>query len=159
MEDVTLVHNGIIENSDELKVQLINMGFVFNTQTDTEVAAAVLSSLLRDEKDKIKVMHRANDILRGSYAFGIIFRDEPETVYCIKKDAPLILGEGKDIIYLASDVSAFLPYTNMVVDLADGEIARLQDGTLTLFDEDCNIIERSSEKTTLTLQDIRKGRI
>jgi glucosamine--fructose-6-phosphate aminotransferase (isomerizing) len=156
MEDVTLVHNGIIENSDELKDQLQKLGFVFKTQTDTEVAAAVLSGLLREEKDKVKVMHRANDILRGSYAFAIIFKDEPETVYCIKKDAPLILGKGKDIIHLASDVSAFLAYTNMVIELNDGEIAKLNNGSLTIFDNDCNIIIRNSEKTNLTLQDIKK---
>jgi len=156
MEEVTLVHNGIIENSDELKVELIKEGYNFISQTDTEVAAAVLSKLLKEENNKIKVLHQTNEILRGSYAFGIIFKDEADSIYCIKKDAPLILGVGDDTTYLASDVSAFLQYTNVILELNDGEIARLNSDQVTLYDKEGNVIEREAEKSELSLQDIRK---
>ena len=156
MKSVTLVHNGIIENSDELKKQLVQEGYVFKTQTDTEVAAAVFSSLLKKEKNKIKVMHQANTILKGSYAFAIIFKDESNCVYCIKKDAPLILGKGNETYYLASDVSAFLAYTSDIMDLEDGEIAKLSPNGITLYAKDESVIERASYKTTMNIQEIQK---
>lgn len=156
MDRVTLVHNGIIENSEELKRELIEKGFTFRTQTDTEVACAVLDDLLSQTNDKIEVMHRASAMLKGSYAFAILFKDELDKVYAVRKDSPLILGVGKDACYLASDVSAFLPYTNQVLELEEGEIAVLGSEGIHIYGLDKKEIMRSSKKTSLTLSEIQK---
>lgn len=156
IENVTLVHNGIIENSEELKSELKKLGVVFKTQTDTEVACAVLDQLLKETSNKIDVMHKASKILKGSYAFAIIFKDELDKVYAIRKDSPLILGVKEDKNFLASDVSAFLPQTNMVLDLNENEIAVLSKDGILIYDEDCNVVNREPYKTTLNIQEIRK---
>lgn len=156
VDKVTLVHNGIIENSEELKAMLVEEGISFKTQTDSEVACGLLDFLMRSEKDKIKLILKAAEMIKGSYAFAIMFEDEPDKVYAIRQDSPLILGVGQDTYYLASDVSAFLTYTNMVLELEEGEVAVLEKEGIKLYDKSRKIIDRAAKKTALSLQDIRK---
>jgi glucosamine--fructose-6-phosphate aminotransferase (isomerizing) len=119
---VTLVHNGIIENADELRKMLKDNGVKFNSQTDTEVACALINYYYEDDiEDSI---NKAISKIKGSYAFGII-TDDTNNLYAVRKDSPLILGIGEDELFIASDIAAIINYTNKYILLEENEIAIL----------------------------------
>lgn len=124
---ITLVHNGIIENYIELKEKLIEDGYEFKSQTDTEVAAATIDYLYNKSNNIINALTEFNKIVRGSYALGIILEDDLNSLYAIKKDSPLILGIAEDSYFLASDIPAILEYTNKYILIEDNEIIKLDD--------------------------------
>ena len=117
--NVTLVHNGIIENYIQLKEFLLKEGVEFKTQTDSEVACAYINYIYEkeanSENSKIKAIIKACEKFRGSYAFGIIFDDEPNAIYATRKDSPLIIGNSNNENFIASDVSAILDFTNKYI--------------------------------------------
>ena len=119
---VTLVHNGIIENAQELKEKLIKEGVKFNTETDTEVLTALIDYYY--DKDPIKAIEKAIKEVRGSYASAIIF-DDQDKLFAIRKDLPLIIGYGEKEYFIASDISAIIKYTNKYSLLEENEIATL----------------------------------
>ncbi len=129
---VTIVHNGIIENYKEIKNFLIDKGRHFKSQTDTEVAAQLLDYYYNgDPVDAIvQTMHR----VRGSFALGIIFKDFPDTVFAIRKESPLIVGIGDNESYIASDVTAILNYTRDYYLLEPDEIAVLSPYSTKIYD-------------------------
>ena len=150
---VVLVHNGIIENYQEIKESLLKKGYTFASQTDTEVAAALLDSYYADAaKRGMEPRERALDAIRnmmirvrGSYALGILFGDQPGAIYAARKDSPLILGrcDGEYQGYMiASDVPAVLNYTRNVVYIDNQEIARLTRDELHVYNIDCEEIEK-----------------
>ena len=116
---VTIVHNGIIENAKELKNKLIKKGYHFNSETDTEVIAALIDSYY--EKDPSKAIEKANSELKGSYALGIIF-DDQNKLYATRCESPLILGVADHEYFIASDIGAILKYTRDYVLLGKNEI-------------------------------------
>lgn len=124
---ITLVHNGIIENYIELKEKLVNEGYEFKSQTDTEVAAATIDFLYKKTNNILDALNEFNKIVRGSYALGIIVSDDLNTLYAIKKDSPLILGVADESYFLASDIPAILEYTNKYILIEDNEIVKLDD--------------------------------
>ena len=124
---ITLVHNGIIENYIELKEKLVNEGYEFKSQTDTEVAAATIDYLYNKSNNIIEALNEFNKIVRGSYALGIILEDDLNSLYAIKKDSPLILGIADNSYFLASDIPAVLEYTNKYILIEDNEIIILND--------------------------------
>lgn len=139
---VTLVHNGIIENYSELKEKLLMEGVEFKSETDTEVAAAYINYIYGMEKDKIRCLIRATDDFRGSYAFGIIFEDEPDTIYAARKDSPLIIGVSKNMEnFIASDVSAILEFTNKYILLEYGQYARVTKSGVEVFSHELEKLE------------------
>ena len=119
---VTLVHNGIIENAQELKEKLIKEGVKFNTETDTEVLTALIDYYY--DKDPVKAIEKAIKEVRGSYASAIIFEDQ-DKLFAIRKDLPLIIGYGEKEYFIASDISAIINYTNKYSLLEENEIATL----------------------------------
>ncbi len=130
----TIVHNGIIENYIELKQELINNGYKFKSSTDTEVAAAFLDYLYKQEKDILKALSKATQIFRGSYALGIICSDDLNTLYALRKTSPLIIAKGNSENYIASDVPAILKYTNKYILLDDLEVAKITSDSITIYD-------------------------
>ena len=124
-ENMSLVHNGIIENYVELKHDLIKDGYYFNSATDTEVALKTIDRAYRKEKDPIVAIRKAIGEIAGSYAFGMIFRDHPGTIYATKKDSPLIVAVSDTGSFIASDLPAVLKYTNRYYRAEQGEIAIL----------------------------------
>ena len=106
---VTIVHNGIIENATDLKNKLVNDGVVFRSETDTEVACAVIDNYYNGSP--IVAITKAIKALKGSYAFGILFEDQ-EKLYAVRKDSPLIVGIGNGENYIASDIAAIIKYTD-----------------------------------------------
>ena len=141
--NITLVHNGIIENYNELKDELLSEGVNFNSETDTEVACAYINQIYKFEKDKLNCLIKATDKLRGSYAFGIIFEDEEDTIYATRKDSPLIIGiSDNNENFIASDVSAILEFTNKYILLEYGEFARITPNKVEVFDHELRKINK-----------------
>lgn len=133
---ITLVHNGIIENYNSLKKELEEKNYVFKSETDTEVAAAYIDYLYNREKEMVKVLSKITDIFKGSYAFNIINDDEPDTIYGIRKDSPLIVGVSEDNgNMLASDIPAILHVTNKYVVLNKYDIVVLKENSVKYYDK------------------------
>jgi glutamine---fructose-6-phosphate transaminase (isomerizing) len=123
---VALVHNGIIENHDELRAELIGRGYVFNSQTDTEVIAHLVDHLY--DGDLFDAVQRATLRLRGAYAIAVFCRDEPHRVIGAREGSPLILGVGEGENFLASDAMALAGVTDQIVYLEEGDVVDIQLG-------------------------------
>ena len=137
---ITLVHNGIIENYNELREGLIEKGYVFNTETDTEVAAGIIDDLYNKEGDMLKALNKATYVLKGSYAFNIINDDYPDTIFGIRKDSPLIVGTSNEGNILASDIPAIIHVTNKYIILNNYDIVVLTKDNIKYYDRDLNEI-------------------
>jgi len=122
--DIAIVHNGIIENHDQLRAELVERGFVFVSQTDTEVIAHLLHALYQG--DMLQAIRQLQGILEGSYALCILSATEPDVLYCTRKDSPLVLGLSENAQYVASDIPALLRRTRTIELLEDKEIAVLR---------------------------------
>ena len=151
--NTTIVHNGIIENYIELKEKLSNY-YSFKSETDTEVACALIDYLYNKEKDKLKALKKAKEMIHGSYAFAIIFDDELDSIYAIRKDSPLILAEEDNEYYLASDIAAILKYTNEYYLLEEKEYAKLSFDGLKFYNEDFEIITKKTNIYKGTSNDV-----
>lgn len=137
-----LVHNGIIDNFMELKKELINKGYTFKSDTDTEVSSAYIDYIYNQNKDMIKTLNICSKVFLGSYAFGVINESEPNTLYALRKDSPLIIGVGQNENFIASDVPSILKYTNKYIDIDNDEIVKLSKDEITIYDKDCNVINK-----------------
>ncbi|MGL5369175.1 MAG: glutamine--fructose-6-phosphate transaminase (isomerizing), partial [Cetobacterium somerae] len=137
---IAVVHNGIIENYSILKNELIEKGYRFNSDTDTEVVAHLIHSLYKG--NLFNAVTEAIKQLRGSYALGILHKDFPDEIICARKDSPLVIGVGENENIIASDVPALLKYTKNVYFLEDGDIARLTASSIEIFDKTLNSVRR-----------------
>ena len=137
-QKIAVVHNGIIENYLEVKERLTNRGYTFVSQTDTEVVAQLLDYYYTGESagDALDAISRMMLHVRGSYALGILFADQPGTVYAVRKDSPLIVGRCDNGSIIASDVPALLRYTRTVYYIGNLEIARLTADSIEFFNID-----------------------
>lgn len=142
---VALVHNGIIENYKELKEELISKGFEFVSQTDTEVIAHLIEDCLKDSTDFGHALRCAIKKLDGAYALGVIFKDDPKTLYAAKKSAPLIIGVSEKGNYIASDVPAILEYTKKVIYLDNFEVAEIKENSVKITDTEGKILDKKIE--------------
>ena len=140
--NITLVHNGIIDNFMELKSVLMSEGYTFKSDTDTEVAAAYIDSLYKENNDMIKSLSICVNKFIGSYAFGIINELETDVLYALRKDSPLIIGVGENENFIASDVPSILKYTNKYIDIENDEIVKITKDEVTVYDKNCNIINK-----------------
>lgn len=140
--NITLVHNGIIDNFMELKSELNEKGYTFKSDTDTEIAAAYIDYLYNETKDMIKALSLASQKFIGSYAFGIINEEINGALYALRKDSPLIIGIGTDENFIASDVPAILKYTNKYIDIENDEIIELTDKKVKVYNSKCKEIEK-----------------
>lgn len=140
--NITLVHNGIIDNFMELKSTLMSEGYNFKSDTDTEVAAAYIDSLYKENNDMIKSLSICVNKFLGSYAFGIINELETDVLYALRKDSPLIIGVGENENFIASDVPSILKYTNKYIDIENDEIVKITKDKVTVYDKNCNIINK-----------------
>ena len=151
--NVTLVHNGIIENAEELRENLITDGVKFKSETDTEVACAVINKYY--EKDPIAAITKALKELKGSYAFGIIFKDSNK-LYAVRKDSPLIIGIGEDENYIASDIAAIINYTNKYILLDDNEIVEITAQKIKTYKDGVEI-KKYIQAANITAEEADKG--
>ena len=141
--NVVAVHNGIIENYLELKEKLIRKGYVFYSETDTEVAVKLIDYYYKKyEGTPIDAINHAMVRIRGSYALAVMFKDYPEEIYVSRKDSPMILGIEDGEAYIASDVPAILKYTRNVYYIGNMELARVRKGEITFYNLDGEEIEK-----------------
>ena len=148
-ENVVAVHNGIIENYQELKEKLLKHGYTFYSATDTEVAVKLIDYYYKKYAGTpVDAINHAMVRIRGSYALAVMFKDYPEEIFAARKDSPMIIGithgeDGKEgATYLASDVPAILNYTRKVYYIGNLEMARLRKGEVTFFNLDGDEIEK-----------------
>lgn len=154
---ITLVHNGIIENYDILKKELENKGYTFKTETDTEVAAAQIDDIYNETKDMIKTLSKMTDILKGSYSFNIINEDNPNTIYGIRKDSPLIVGISPEGNMFASDIPAILHVTNKYVVLDKYDIVELTKDKVNYYDKNGKEITKEIKEYNNDVDTISKN--
>ena len=128
---ISVVHNGIIENYNEIKVKLMEKGYTFLSDTDTEVIPNLIDSLY--DGDLLLAVRKATKQLKGSYALGILCTDEPGKIIATRKDSPLVIGLGEGEYFIASDVPAILNYTKEIVYLEDHEFAVLDQSSLKFY--------------------------
>lgn len=148
-----LVHNGIIENYASLRSKL---NCEFESDTDTEVAAKLLDSFIPESADKISAIEELTNELRGSYAFGIIFSDEPKNIYAARKDSPLIIGIADDGNFIASDMTAILRYTNRYIRLDDGETAVISPNSVIVTKNGC-VVKKEIQTALWDIEAAERG--
>lgn len=137
---ITVVHNGIIENYEKLKQELPEYNFV--SETDSEVVAALIDKLYKEDNDMLNILPKLKDYLEGSYALGIIV-DGLNELYAIRKDSPLIIGVSEKGNFIASDVPAILDYTNMYYLLLNNEYTKITDEDVIIYEEDGTVATKN----------------
>ena len=138
----TIVHNGIVENYNILRNELKTKGYIFNSETDTEVIAALLDYIYSEQEDILKSINILNNMLKGSFALGIICDDYPEDLYTLKNKSPLIIGVNNNENYIASDVPAILDKTKKHMILDDGDYAKITSDKIEIYN---NGLKKESE--------------
>ena len=154
---ITLVHNGIIENYEELKRQLEKESYNFKSSTDSEVAAALIDKLYKKNKDMLKTLVILKDKLKGSYAFNIINSDIPNKIYGIRKDVPLIVGVSDHGNMFASDIPAILHVTNKYIVLNNNEIVELEQDNIKYYNSEGKEITKEVKEYAGTIDSISKN--
>lgn len=154
---ITLVHNGIIENYEELKKELEKEGYNFKSSTDSEVAAALIDKLYKENKDMLKTLVILKDKLKGSYAFNIINSDIPNKIYGIRKDVPLIVGVSDHGNMFASDIPAILHVTNKYIVLNNNEIVELEQDNVKYYNSEGKEITKEVKEYAGTIDSISKN--
>ncbi len=152
---ITLVHNGIIENYIELRIMLEQKGYVFVSQTDTEVLAHLFDFFY--DGDPLTAMTNVMKIVRGSYATAVLINDRPDMIIAARKDSPLIAGIGENENFLASDIPAVLKYTRNCYLLEDNQIAILTKNDIKLYDINKNEVHKDVYHVTWDVEAAEKG--
>ena len=152
---VAIVHNGIIENYSALKSELIEKGYKFISDTDSEVVAQLFSYFYNG--DLLETLKKVTERLKGSYALGIIHEAEPEKIVCARKESPLIIGVGKNSNFIASDVPAILKYTRDVIFLENDEIGILEKEEVKVYDKNLNLIDKKINKIQWDMEQASKN--
>ena len=155
--EIAVVHNGIIENYDALRDDLGDCGHEFTSDTDTEVVPHLVEERLADGLDPEAAFRRTVERLEGSFAVAMMVEDE-DVVYATRRGSPLVLGVDDDRYFLASDVPAFLDYTDRVVYLQDGDVVEVRPGGLRISDLDGEPVERTVDTVDWDPDDAEKGR-
>lgn len=145
---IAVVHNGIIENFQELKDELIKEGHKFTSETDTEVIVHLIEKNYKNTNSLLLAVKETLQKIEGAYALGIISLLEPDKIIAVRQGSPLIIGVGKEESFIASDIPAILNYTKEVIYLDDNEIAILSRDNITIIDQEGK--EKAKEKTTIT---------
>lgn len=143
------VHNGIIENYQELKEKLLRHGYTFYSQTDTEVAVKLIDYYEKKyNQGPLYSLTHAMQRIRGSYALAVMFKNYPDTIYAARKDSPMVIGIAEGASYLASDVTPILNYTKTVYYIGNEQVAELNKGSVKFFNLDQEEVEIEPKEVT-----------
>lgn len=153
---VAVVHNGIIENYQELKDDLQALGYVFTSQTDTEVVAHLVAEALKSTDSLLEAVQSVVPQLKGAYALGIIHSDYPDELITVREGSPLVIGVGIGENFISSDQLALLPVTNRFMYLEEGDIARLTRTSIEVF-ANGELVERPVKELDATVSNASKG--
>lgn len=153
----SVVHNGIIENYSDIKKFLMDNGYKFISETDTEVIPNLISYYYTSGNDLLKSISLTCKDLEGSYAIEVLCEDYPDRIVVAKKDSPLVIGTSEDSNYIASDIPAILSYTKNFYLLEDNEIVEVFSNKLNFYDKDLNAITKKTEKISWDSSSIEKN--
>ena len=156
-KSVVVVHNGIIENYQELKEKLVKSGYHFYSQTDTEVATKLIDYYYKKSGTPLEAISRAMLRIRGSYAFGIMFHDLPGKLFAARKDSPLIIGKNETGCLIASDVPAILDSTRNVYYIGNHEIAEITSTDIHFYNLDLEEIQKEMVEIKWDAEAAEKG--
>ncbi|HXK55370.1 MAG TPA: glutamine--fructose-6-phosphate transaminase (isomerizing) [Gammaproteobacteria bacterium] len=156
-EKVAVVHNGIIENHGQLREELSKQGYSFSSETDTEVIAHLLGSLLDRDQDLLKAVHSTISRLVGAYALAVASPDDPDRLVVARAGSPLVIGIGVGENFIASDVFALLPVTQSFMFLEEGDVAEIARDHVSVYDADGNPVERAVRASALAASTADKG--
>jgi len=154
--NVAVVHNGIIENYQELKDDLEALGYVFTSQTDTEVVAHLVNDALKSTPSLLEAVRQVVPQLKGAYALGIVHTDHSDELITVREGSPLVIGVGIGENFISSDQLALLPITNRFIYLEEGDIARLTRTTIEVF-VDGQLVDRPVKELDATVSNASKG--
>ncbi|MEG0340864.1 MAG: glutamine--fructose-6-phosphate transaminase (isomerizing), partial [Acinetobacter sp.] len=153
---VAVVHNGIIENYQELKDDLEALGYVFTSQTDTEVVAHLVNDALKTTPDLMKAVEQVVPQLKGAYALGIVHTNHPDELIAVREGSPLVIGVGIGENFISSDQLALLPVTNRFMYLEEGDIARITRSSIDVY-VNGQAVERPIKELDATVSNASKG--
>ena len=156
-DTVALVHNGIIENHEELRTELKALGYEFLSETDTETIVHLIHHLLQQGNDLLAAVKKATGKLEGAYGLAVISRDEPETIICARSGSPLVIGLGLGENFLASDQLALRQVTDRFVYLEEGDVAAITPDSVAIWDASDKPVEREQLKLTDSAEAAEKG--
>lgn len=156
-EKVAVVHNGIIENYAEIKAELEHLGYLFTSQTDTEVVAHLICEALKTHTSLLSAVQSIVPQLKGAYALGVVHADFPDELITVREGSPLVIGVGIGENFIGSDQLALLPITNRFIYLEEGDIARLTRTSIEIFAHGHEKIERPTKELDATVSTASKG--
>ncbi len=156
-DKVAVVHNGIIENHEQLRLSLKESGYEFTSETDTEVIVHQIYQAMESTDGFLNAVKQAIKSLDGAYALGIMSTVEPDTLIVCRKGSPLVIGVGIGEYFIASDVAALLPVTQRFIFLEDGDIASITIDNLVIYNGDGEIVTRPIKESQLTADSVDKG--
>jgi glucosamine--fructose-6-phosphate aminotransferase (isomerizing) len=155
---LAVVHNGIIENFEQIKARLIGLGYAFTSDTDTEAIAHLIEHKLKSQADLLAATRAACAELVGAYAIAVLSEQEPHRIVVARHGAPLLLGLGEDGHYAASDAAALLQVTRSMIYLEDGDIAEIARGGVRIVRADGTPVERPRHESTLSADAVEMGK-
>lgn len=154
---LALVHNGIIENHAEIETMLKGKGYTFESQTDTERAAKLIDMFYKLGYSPVSALFKASEMLKGSYAFAVIFENTPNTIFAIRKDSPLIIANNAEGSFLASDIPAILPYSKSYCRLDENIVAELSPEGVSFYNSALEPVEQKTEVAMWDAEQAKKG--
>lgn len=154
---VAVVHNGIIENYQELKKKQLALGYRFTSETDTEVVVHCVAEQLKHQSNLLKAVQASIKKFKGAYALGVMSITEPDRLIAARKGSPLVIGVGIGEYFIASDVSALLPVTQNVIFMEDGDVADIRRDYLQIYNQDGEPVERELKVSNLSSTNIELG--
>ena len=149
-DEIALVHNGIIENHDALRMEQTEAGYAFASETDTEVAVNQIHHNLQGNGDLLAAVKNTMAEIEGTYALGVVHKDRPDRLIAARKGSPLVIGVGIGEHFIASDIFALLPVTRQFIILEEGDLAEVFRDRITVFDRDGNQVERTPVTSELS---------
>ena len=156
-DQVSVVHNGIIENHEALRRELQEQGYTFSSETDTEVIAHLIDALQREGQDLVQAVVRATQRLHGAYAIAVLSAREPDRIVGARRGSPLVVGVGLGEHFLGSDVQALLRVTNRFIYLDEGDVVEIRRDGYRIFDADGRDVAREVRETDLTADAVERG--
>ena len=157
LDGLAIVHNGIIENHDELREELKRLGYTFSSETDTEVVAHRIHHHLATVKDLFKAVRATVAELEGAYALVVVSENDPDRLILARQGCPVVVGLGVDENFVASDVSALLPVTRRFIFLEEGDVAEIRRKAVRVIDKEGNNVERPVLESELSADSAEKG--
>ena len=156
-DGIAIVHNGIIENHEELRAELLRQGYEFASETDTEVIAHRIHYHLKITGDLFKAVRATAAELEGAYALAVMSQNDPDRIVLAREGCPVVIGLGKDENYVASDVAALLPVTRRFIILEEGDVAEIRRTSVRILDGNGNTVQRPAHESELSADSAEKG--